>query len=55
LFSVLFGVWVANFVAFNGAVLRELAAKFLVLAKSRGATAPIMVGQLAESFSMFDQ
>ena len=44
LFSVLFGVCVANFVAFNGAVLRELAAQFLALAESQGATAPLMVG-----------
>ena len=44
LFSVLFGAWVANFVAFNGAVLRELAAQFLALAESQGATAPLMVG-----------
>ena len=29
LFSVLYGVWVANFVAFNGDVMRELAAQFL--------------------------
>ena len=44
LFSVLFGGCVANFVAFNGAVLRELAAQFLALAESQGATAPLMVG-----------
>ncbi len=44
LFSVLFGGWVANFVAFNGRMLRELAAQFLALAESQGATAPLMVG-----------
>ena len=44
LFSVLFGGCVANFVGFNGAVLRELAAQFLALAESQGATAPLMVG-----------
>ena len=44
LFSVLFGVFVANFVGFNGPVLRELAAQFLALAESQGATAPLMVG-----------
>ena len=42
LFSVLFGGCVANFVGFNGAVLRELAAQFLALAESQGATAPLM-------------
>jgi class 3 adenylate cyclase/predicted ATPase len=44
LFSVLFGGCVANFVGFNGAVLRELAAQFLALAESQGATAPLMAG-----------
>ena len=44
LFSVLFGGCVANFVAFNGAVLRELAAQFLALAESQGAAAPLMAG-----------
>ena len=44
LFSVLFGIWVANFVAFNGEVLRELAAQFLALAERQGATGSIMVG-----------
>jgi class 3 adenylate cyclase/predicted ATPase len=44
LFSVLFGNWVANFVAFNGEVLRELAVQFLALAEKQAATAPLMVG-----------
>jgi class 3 adenylate cyclase/predicted ATPase len=44
LFSVLFGGCVANFVGFNGAVLRELAAQFLALAESQGAAAPLMAG-----------
>jgi hypothetical protein len=39
LFSVLFGFWIANFVAFNGEVVRELAAQFLALAERQGATA----------------
>jgi hypothetical protein len=34
LFSVLYGVWVANLVAFNGAAMLELAAQFLALAKA---------------------
>jgi predicted ATPase len=33
LFSVLYGFWVANFVAFNGDVLLELAMQFLALAR----------------------
>jgi predicted ATPase len=44
LFSVLYGLWVANFVAFNGQVMRELAAQFLALAEKQKATAPLMIG-----------
>ena len=44
LFSVLFGNWVANFVAYNGEVLRELAVQFLALAEKQAVTAPLMVG-----------
>ena len=36
LFSVLYGVWVANYIAFNGDAMRELAAQFLVLGKEQG-------------------
>ena len=44
LFSVLYGFWVTNFVAFNGDVVRELAAQFLALAEKQGATVPLMIG-----------
>jgi hypothetical protein len=44
LFSVLFGFWVANYVAFNGDVACELAAQFLALAEKQGATVPLMIG-----------
>ena len=44
LFSVLYSFWVARFVAFNGKVMRELAAHFLTLAEKQGATVPLMVG-----------
>ena len=44
LFSVLFGFWVANFVAFNGDVALELAAQFLALAEKQGAISPLMLG-----------
>jgi class 3 adenylate cyclase/predicted ATPase len=44
LFSVLYGFWVANYVAFNGGVLRELAAQFLALAEKQRATVPVMIG-----------
>jgi hypothetical protein len=44
LFSVLFGLYVANFVAFNGDVMRELAAQFLALAKKHGTAVLLIVG-----------
>jgi predicted ATPase len=44
LFSVLYGFWVANYVAFNGDVCRDLATQFLALAEKQEATVPLMVG-----------
>ena len=44
LFTVLFSFWVANFVAFNGNVMRELATHFLALAEKQGTTVPLMIG-----------
>ncbi len=44
LFSVLYGFWVANYVAFNGNATLELAVQFLALAEKKGATVPLMVG-----------
>jgi class 3 adenylate cyclase/predicted ATPase len=44
LFSVLYGAWVTNLVAFKGEVMRELAARFLALAEKQGALVPLMVG-----------
>ncbi len=44
LFSVLYGGWVGNFVAFNGDAARELAAQFLALAEKQRATVPLMIG-----------
>src|SRR6202007_1706684 len=44
LFSVLYAFWVANFVAFNGDVCRDLAAQLLALAEKQRATVPIMIG-----------
>ena len=43
LFSVLYGFWVANFVASNCDVERELAAQFLALAGKQGAIVPLMI------------
>jgi class 3 adenylate cyclase/predicted ATPase len=67
LFSVLYGFWVANFVAFNGDVCRDLAAHFLALAEKLATTAPLMIGHrlmgnslmstgdIAESRAHYDQ
>jgi len=44
LYSVLYGSWVASFIAFNGDEMRELATRFLSLAKKQEATVPIMIG-----------
>jgi class 3 adenylate cyclase/predicted ATPase len=44
LFSVLYGFWATNYVAFNGDVCRALAAQFLALAEKRSATVPLMIG-----------
>ena len=40
LFSVLYGFWIANYVAFNGEVMRNLAAQFLALAEKQGGDVP---------------
>ena len=52
LFSVLYGFWVANFVAFNGDVMRELAAQFLALAEKQRATGPLMIGHRLMGLSL---
>jgi predicted ATPase len=44
LFSVLYGFWVANYVAFNGGAMRHLSNDFLALAKKQSATMPLIVG-----------
>ena len=44
LFSVLYGIVIANSVALRGDVMRELAAQFLALAEKQGATAPLVIG-----------
>ncbi len=44
LYSVLFGFWSTNSLAFNGGVCRDLATQFLALAEKHGATGPAVVG-----------
>ena len=44
LFSVLYGLWVANLVAFDRDVCIDLATEFLSLAEGEGTAGPLMVG-----------
>jgi predicted ATPase len=52
LFSVLYGFWVANLVAFNSHVCGDLATQFLSLAEKQGATVPLMVGHQIVGISL---
>jgi predicted ATPase len=44
LFSILYGFWVANFIAFKGEVVRDLSAQFLTLADKQIGSTPLMIG-----------
>ena len=67
LFSVLYGFWAADFVAFKGHALRELSAQFLALAKKKKATGPLVIahrllatallhtGDIADARAHYDQ
>jgi class 3 adenylate cyclase/predicted ATPase len=52
LFSVLFGLFIANFNAFNGDVMRKLALQFLALAERQGAKAPLLIGHRMMGISL---
>ena len=52
LFSVLFGFWITNFVAFDGDVVCDLAAQFMELAEKQRATVPLMVGHRLTGISL---
>ena len=52
LFSALYGLWVVHYVAFNGDVMRKLAAQFLALAQKHAATAPRMIGHRLVGMSL---
>jgi predicted ATPase len=54
LFSVLYGVWVANVSAFNGDIIRDLAAQFLAMAKEEGATIPLIMGHRIMGRTLID-
>jgi class 3 adenylate cyclase/predicted ATPase len=53
LFSVLSGLWVTNWGAFNGDVLRDLAGQGLALAKKLGTTIPLMAAHYRMGSSLF--
>ncbi len=44
LFSVLYGIWAASIIAFNGDTVLGLAGQFLALAEKQRATVPLMMG-----------
>jgi predicted ATPase len=52
LFSVLFGIWGVNRLAFNGDAMRQLSAQFLTLASKQKATVPLMNGHRAVGISL---
>jgi class 3 adenylate cyclase/predicted ATPase/tRNA A37 threonylcarbamoyladenosine biosynthesis protein TsaE len=52
LFSVLYGLWVVNVAAFNGAAARELAAQFLALAEKQRTTGPQMLAHRMMGMTM---
>ena len=52
LFIVLAGAWSANYIAFNGDLIRELAAQFLALAEKQGTTGPLMIGHFFTGVSL---
>jgi len=54
LFSALHGFWFVSYVAFNGDVVRELAAQFLALAEKQAGTVPLMMGHRLMGISLLE-
>ena len=54
LFSILYGLWVANYGAFNGDVMRELSEQFLTLAEKHGTSSPLMLGHRLMGHSLLN-
>ena len=52
LFIVLASAWSANHIAFNGDLIRELAAQFLALAEKQRTTVPLMIGHFFTGVSL---
>ena len=55
LFSTLYGVWVANYVAFNGDICRDLAAQFLMLAEKQKATGPLLMAHAIMGHTLLNE
>ena len=53
LFSALYGLWAANFVAFNGGVTQSIAADVLALAEKQTITAPLLIAHRVMGVSLF--
>jgi predicted ATPase len=53
LFSALYGLWVANYMAFNGDVCGRLADQFLALAEKQQTTDPLMIAHLLVGISLY--
>jgi predicted ATPase len=51
-FSVLYGPWATSYVAFNGDVMRELAARFMTRAEKQRETVPLMIGHRMVGLSL---
>jgi hypothetical protein len=52
IFSLLYGFFVANYTAFNGDVLRDVAAQVLRLAEKQGTTGSLMIGHRLMGISL---
>ena len=52
LFSVLYGIWAVNALAFQGDPVRELSAQFLELAEKKGTTLPLMIAHRLMCYSL---
>jgi class 3 adenylate cyclase/predicted ATPase len=52
LFSVLYSFWLANYIAFDGDVMCELARQFLAFAEKQGATVPLLIAHRITGISL---
>jgi predicted ATPase len=52
LFSVLYSIWTTNYVAFDGGVMINLAARFMTLAEKQETTAPLLIAHRIMGISL---